>query len=132
MTAANHVLVVDDEEDLRGALADLLAKEGYAVSTAASGREAVSLAHGRPFDLVTMDLRMPGMGGVEALAELRRLHPHMPVLVLSGYTTPEDAAACLALGALEIIAKPFDFDQLLAAVGEAIRRGRREPAGASP
>lgn len=121
-----RILVVDDEEDVRHVIRDLLAAEGHEVTTAATGGEAVRLARTRRFDVVTMDLRMPGMSGRDALAELHRTDPELVSVVVSGYATPLDSAAVRQLGAYEIVAKPFDIDHLIRVVDSALaERGRR-------
>jgi len=125
MTTKGRVLVVDDEADLRDVIRGLLAAEGYEVSTAASGVEALRLLGAHPFDVVTMDLRMPGMSGRDTLAELRRIAPDLVSVVVSGYSTPEDDAAVRALGAYDVIAKPFDIDRLVTTVAGAMGEARR-------
>lgn len=120
-----RILVVDDEEDVRHVIRDLLAAEGHEVTTAASGDEAVRLSRKRRFDVVTMDLRMPGMSGRDALAELHRSDPDLVSVVVSGYATPMDAALVRSLGAHDVIAKPFDIDRLIRAVDSALAERTR-------
>jgi CheY-like chemotaxis protein len=119
-----RILVVDDEPDVREMLRVVLSTEGYEVVAVEGGLEALSAAHGSRFDLVTMDLRMPEMGGREVLGQLRALDPDIPVLVVSGFTTPEESAACLALGAVAVVRKPLDLVRLLALVEHALARRR--------
>lgn len=115
-----HILVVDDEKDVREGLASLLVMEGYEVTTAENGAAAIERAKLRRFDLILTDLRMPGMSGVETLTGLKQLHPDVPVLVVTGYASDETAERCMREGAYGYVMKPFDLDQLLRLIPEAI------------
>jgi two-component system response regulator HydG len=119
-----RILVVDDEPDVREMMCTLLAAEGYEVVAVEGGLQALSAAQRTRFDLVTMDLRMPGMGGREALSRLRALDPAIQVLVVSGYATPEESEACMALGAYAVVRKPLDILRLLVLVEHALARRR--------
>jgi CheY-like chemotaxis protein len=119
-----RILVVDDEPDVREMMCAVLADEGYQVVAVEGGLQALLAAQRTRFDLATMDLRMPGMGGREALRELRALDPEIQVLVVSGYATPEESEACMALGAYAVVRKPVDLDRLLALVEHALARRR--------
>lgn len=119
-----HILVVDDEHDVREGLGKLLEMEGYDVTTAENGLVAVERAKLQRFDLVLTDLRMPGMDGVETLMELKRLHPGMPVIVVTAYASDETAARCEHEGAYGYVMKPFDLDELLQVIEEAVPTGR--------
>ncbi|MGZ5967565.1 MAG: response regulator [Polyangiales bacterium] len=118
--AGRSVLVVDDEQDLREVIGDLLDAEGYDVTTAASGDEALRLARARHFDVVTRDLRMPGLSGRDTIAALRRIDPRTVPIVVSGYATPEDTKACRVLGAFDVLPKPFDIERLISVIGDAM------------
>ncbi|MBI2387988.1 MAG: response regulator [Deltaproteobacteria bacterium] len=122
--SCGRVLVVDDEEDLRQVIGDLLDAEGYDVTTVGSGDEALRLARSNHYDVVTMDLRMPGLSGRDTLAALRHIDPATVPIVVSGYATPDDATAVRELGAYEVLSKPFDVDQLVAVVGGAMSAHR--------
>jgi DNA-binding response OmpR family regulator len=119
-TERPRILVIDDEPDLCETLEMVLSEAGYAVTTAASGDAAVELAKRESFDLVMTDLRMPGLGGVETVAALKRLHPAMAVLVVSGYASDEARRRCREEGVTWIIHKPFDLDELLDVVRAAL------------
>ncbi|WP_437747323.1 response regulator [Sorangium sp. So ce1504] len=116
-----RVLVIDDEPAIREALDTVLSFEGYDVATAATGEAAVEQVKGEPFDLVITDLRMPGMGGDETLAALKRLHPNLPVIVVTAHASDAAAARCSKEGALWIVRKPVDLDDLLRLVRAAVR-----------
>ena len=84
---SKKILVVDDEENLRHLLSDELSEDGYAVTTVGSGEAALeALAKGGPFDLVTLDIKMPGMGGIAALRSIRENTPAVPIIVLTAYS----------------------------------------------
>jgi DNA-binding NtrC family response regulator len=115
-----RILVVDDELDVRQGLAKLLELEGYQVTTAENGTVALERAKAAEFDLVLTDLRMPGLSGVETLIGLKRLHPELKVIVVTGFASDATAANCLREGAFDIVAKPFDLNQLLSLIEKAV------------
>jgi DNA-binding NtrC family response regulator len=129
MTESRRVLVVDDEADLRHVVQEILGAEGYDVTTAASGSEALRLMRANHFDVVTMDLRMPGLSGRDTLAMMRDVAPDAVPVVISGFLTPDDTNAVRMLGAHAVLAKPFDIDGLTATVAEAMEKAR---ASSSP
>jgi two-component system response regulator AtoC len=112
----NHILVVDDEPAMRAGMARVLASEGYQVFTAGSGAEALGMMASRPVSLAILDLKMPGMDGVELLKTIGRDHPGTRVIMVTGYPDVEAAVACIKLGALDYLVKPLsagDFEALL-------------------
>jgi CheY-like chemotaxis protein len=125
--SAARALVVDDEEDVREMLAMALQMDGYAVTAVGDGAAAVRTAQSSPFEVVTLDLRMPGMGGVETLTRLKSTAPQLPVIIVSGYVGSAEMRTCLDLGAFAVVRKPFDLNELL----ELLRRAR-EPADRPP
>lgn len=116
-----RVLLVDDEEDLRETLADLLAHVGYRVTTADSGVSAVAAARTHGFDLLLTDLRMPGMDGAETITAIKAIDPAIRVIVVTGYSSEEVAADCRRRGADEIVPKPFDIEELLRVMERVVR-----------
>jgi two-component system response regulator PilR (NtrC family) len=116
--------VIDDEEDIRETMEMLLSSVGYTVSTAESGHAAVECAQREDFDLVITDLRMPGLSGVDTVAALRRIHPGLMVIVVSGYVSDECALRCREEGAFRIVNKPFHIKDLLDAISVALHEGR--------
>ncbi|MEK8022541.1 MAG: response regulator [Candidatus Hydrogenedentota bacterium] len=127
-----RALVVDDEAPMRAALARLLGARGFDVDTAATGEEAIALAEPGRFDLVILDLWMPGMNGLETLVQFRRIDSWVPVIAISAMGTDSTAEACRAAGATGFLPKPFtaeDIEQLVAnadagqAVQEAVAAG---------
>ncbi len=121
-----RILIVDDHENNRLLLHDILSLAGHEVAMAASGAAALETLHEHSFDLVLLDLLMPGMNGLEVLLALRRRTAvaDLPVLVLSGIDPAEMTAQCLAAGAQDFIRKPFDTAILRARVAAALERKR--------
>ena len=121
------ILIVDDSRTNRDVLARRLAEQGYLVALAADGREALDMIAGRSFDLVLLDIIMPGLSGLDVLAEIRgdRQNADLPVVMVTGRSDAEAAVRALAGGADDHIAKPFTFDVLFARVARVLDRGRR-------
>lgn len=107
------MLVVDDESDVRETVADLLANAGYEVLTAGDGAAAIRSVVTRALDVVLLDIEMPTLGGIQALATIRAIAPQVRVVMLSGVTDEDVARRALAFGAFDYIAKPFDTARLL-------------------
>ena len=129
----DHILVVDDEPDITALVAYHLAKQGFRVSTAANGVEAVKLAHDERPDLVVLDLMLPGRSGFEVLEELRR-RPEtasVGVILLTACNDKSDRMRGLALGADDYIAKPFAPEELVLRVSAVLRRLRAPSVGSS-
>jgi len=110
------ILVVDDEPDLRDALEFLLRREGYSVTQASSAAQALAEIQRSPFDLVISDILMPEMHGIELLKRIKQSDDGIPVLMITGQSTIQDAVEAIKLGAEDYIAKPFDNAVLLSAV----------------
>ncbi len=120
----SSILLVDDDAQLRRSFERLLQEEAYEVHTAATGEAAIeSVAAGTP-DLVIMDVRMPGMGGLEAFREIRKLEPRLPVIVMTAFGTVDTAIEATKLGAFEYISKPFEIPDVLGLIDQAIEAGR--------
>jgi signal transduction histidine kinase/ActR/RegA family two-component response regulator len=120
---SGHVLVVDDEPVVRSLVERVLQRAGYSVVVAADGQiglDMLARERGR-FDLVLLDMAMPRMAGAEMFRFVRAAYPELPVVLMSGYSSPEDIAPLLAGGALDLVEKPFLPDRLLEAVGAAIQ-----------
>lgn len=127
MKAPRKLLVVDDEYSIRVILAEFLKAEGYHVTMAADGDEAIQLARRLCFDLVITDMRMPGRDGVETILTLRAEHPKLRIVAMSGAAAHAPGSFLpLAgkLGAARTLAKPFCRKELLEAVEEETTRSR--------
>ncbi|MFQ5764558.1 MAG: PAS domain S-box protein [Rhodospirillales bacterium] len=116
-----RVLVVDDEEMIAEELAEYLQPNGYDVATAGSGLEALELHRSRPADIVITDLFMPEMNGNELIRRLRRSHPDLPIVVVTGHTTFGDEKKSIAGGASVVLKKPIDLPELLGTLGNMVR-----------
>jgi CheY-like chemotaxis protein len=126
----NHhrILVVDDEQEIRQLFMDILVPKGYEVVAAASGQEALERARRDQFDLVFLDIKMPGMNGVEAFEALRGLHPDAHYVMITGYAGSDLVDKSLAEGALLCLNKPFGVADILDLVRSLEQQAA--PAGA--
>ncbi|MCX7794737.1 MAG: sigma-54 dependent transcriptional regulator [Thermodesulfovibrionales bacterium] len=104
---SGKILVVDDEKDILRALEFILSREGYTVTTATNGQEAMELLKNEEYDLVLTDLRMPGMDGMEVLEKSLQLRPSTAVIIMTAYATVESAVQAMRMGASDYIVKPF-------------------------
>jgi two-component system response regulator HydG len=117
-----HILVVDDEPTARSGLSRLLGDEGYTVSTAGDGNEALSRVDERPADVVVTDLRMPGMDGMGLLEALRERGHKVPVIVVTAYGDVTSAVEAMRKGAEDYLTKPIDFEALTLAIDRTLAR----------
>jgi two-component system nitrogen regulation response regulator NtrX len=129
--AGEHILVVDDEPAIQTALRGVLEDEGYRVSTVGSGTEALRLAAEDGPDVVFLDIWMPKKDGLETLADLKRVRPEAPVIVISGHGTIETAVKATRLGAYDFIEKPLSLEKTLVTVTRALEHTRLERENAS-
>jgi two-component system, OmpR family, alkaline phosphatase synthesis response regulator PhoP len=127
-----RILVVEDDRALRQALAFNLSREGYEVSIAVDGEQALGLARREPADLILLDVMLPGMSGTELLRVLRGEGIQTPVIVLSAKGAEVDRVVGLKLGADDYVAKPFSRPELLARIEAVLRRGGRSTDGERP
>src|SRR5262245_16538707 len=123
----SRVLIVEDERKILNGLARGLQAAGYETLTAATGPEGYRLALAEPIDCIVLDLMLPGRGGLEVLADLRRAGKTVPVLVLTARDTVEDRVTGLDVGADDYLVKPFALAELLARLRVMLRRERPEP-----
>lgn len=119
-----RILLVEDEAKVAGALQEGLEGEGYSVALARNGEEGFFLASSQAFDLLLLDLMLPGRGGLEILAALRAREVATPVLVLTARDGIEDRVLGLDSGADDYLIKPFAFAEVLARIRALLRRGR--------
>src|SRR5580692_8009633 len=117
-----RVLLVDDESAIRRALRAPFVELGFQVAEACRGEEALHLLRAATFDIVLLDVNMPGLGGIETLRRIRNFAPRLPVLMLTVRDKVEEKVEALDLGADDYVTKPFSTRELIARVRAAIRR----------
>ncbi len=117
----NKILVVDDQKTVCYSLQRFLESEGYNVFTAVSGEEALKIVNDEMPALVIMDVRMPEMDGIEVLKKIKESHPDVQVIMMTAFSTTEKAIQAIKLGAYDYLIKPFDNDELLIRVRDAIK-----------
>jgi len=118
------ILIVDDESHIRESAVRLLQRKGYETEGAESGTEALEKIARKSFDLLLLDIRMPGMSGLELLRQIKEIDPEAMALFLTGYGTVENTIEALELGALGFVRKPIPVDELANVIDDALARGR--------
>jgi DNA-binding response OmpR family regulator len=121
------ILIVDDDDPLRLSLSLILERENYRVETAANGEAALECLQSHEYDLIFLDLNMPGMNGIELLVMIHQQFPHMPVLILTAYAALESAIQAVRLGARDYLIKPVEPVEILTRVAEILAE-REQPA----
>src|SRR5438270_395537 len=132
MTQSRHggrqmarILIVDDQEMMRDSLATTLVREGHEVVAAGDGQAAVTrLSNGTRFDLLITDLKMPRMTGIELLADVKKLRPELPVVLMTAFATVQTAVEAMRLGAYDYIQKPFDGEEIKLLVDRTLEHNR--------
>jgi DNA-binding response OmpR family regulator len=119
MSNPMKVLLVDDEEEFVSTLAERLEIRGFVTEVATSGDTALSAVQDKNFDIVVLDLMMPGLGGIEVMEKIKSMHPDMPVILLTGHGSAKEGMEGLEMGAFDYLMKPLDIDELILKIGEA-------------
>ncbi len=117
----NSILVVDDEAEMRAAIKEALGRRGYPVDTAEDGSEAVRKISTASYSMVISDMKMPGLGGMEVLKEVKKASAHIPVLLITAFGTIEKAVEAVKEGAVDFILKPFSLESLEETVEKALK-----------
>jgi putative two-component system response regulator len=117
-----RILVVDDENALRNALVRFLSNQGFSVSAAGTGQEAIDLVGRESFEVMLLDIRMPGMSGIDVVPEVLHQDPDLAILMLSALTDATSAAICMQRGAIDYLTKPIELNDLSKAIARALRR----------
>jgi len=117
-----RILLVDDEETLLEFLSKRLLKQGYTVKAALSGEVALNVAEEEPIDVAVVDLKMPGMDGVETQERLKEIQPLLQCIVLTGHGSIQSALESGQQEAFQYLLKPVDYDQLVAAIKDAYKK----------
>jgi len=115
-----RILIVDDEAAARMLISDVLTDEGYIPLRAENGRQALEAVKRQAPDLVLLDLRLPDINGIEVLEGIRRIHPQLPVILVSAYGDVSSAVRAVKLGAYDFLEKPLDADRLVVTVRNAL------------
>ena len=119
-----NILIVDDDAQLRRSFKKLLSFEGYTIVTASSGEEALDLVKQESPDLAILDVRLPGMSGLEAFEAIHEIAPKLPVIIMTAYGTTDIAITATQLGAYDYVVKPFEIPDILTLIHEALEVGR--------
>src|SRR5687767_14731624 len=127
MNPERTILIVDDEDRLRLSLSYMLQKEKYRVEAATNAEEALGCLRSHEYDLMFLDLNMPGMSGIDLLVEVHKRYPHMPVLILTAHAALESAIQAVRLGARDYLVKPVEPVEILTRVAEILAE-REQPA----
>jgi DNA-binding response OmpR family regulator len=120
----HDILVVDDDQELRENICEILSDAGFTVTPAASGEAALDCLEQQTFDVVLLDLIMPGMDGKEVLPLIKRQSPSVRVIMITAFATIENAVSAMRKGADDYLTKPFKVDELLTAVRRCLEEAR--------
>ncbi len=119
-----NILVVDDDTGVRTVFSSILRKEGYRVTAVKNGYEAIKVIDKESFDLALVDLRMPGLDGIQVLERIRSRRPQTRVIIYSAYGLVEDAVEAMRKGATDYLNKPFSPNELELNVKKALEKSR--------
>jgi len=122
MTNSFNILIIDDEEVMRDSLSQVFSRRGHSVRLADSGRAGLKLLSGEAFDLVVLDLKMPGIPGMEVLRRIRKLYPETVVIIITGHGTMASAVEAMKAGAYDFLPKPFTPDELTSILDRALEK----------
>jgi DNA-binding NtrC family response regulator len=125
-SAAGSILVIDDEGGIRESLEVLLSLEGYSVKTAPDGEQGLRMLEMESFDLVLLDLALPGQSGLDLLPQIKERQPETPVIMITAYGTVENVVEAIRAGAENFVQKPWDNEKLLADIRSAVARYKAE------
>ncbi|MDX1482684.1 MAG: response regulator transcription factor [Woeseiaceae bacterium] len=123
-----HILVVEDEPAIREGLTDVLVYHGYSVDVAADGREGLAKAQSGKFDLLLLDIMLPGIDGYEICERVRAVDREQPIIMLTARSSDDDIIQGLKLGADDYVSKPFSIQQLVLRIEAVLRRSLPQPA----
>jgi DNA-binding response OmpR family regulator len=129
VSAVMRILVIEDEPRILGFLARGLEAEGFAVDAARDGTEGLTRARGDNYDLVLLDLLLPGLDGLSVLHQLSRARPELPVVIVSARSDLPTKLRGFGLGAADYISKPFSFDELMARIRVQLRKAHHSEDG---
>ena len=124
MSSNEKILVVDDLKDMRVLLANILKEEGYKITVADGGLSAVELFRKKLSDAVVMDIKMPGMDGIEAMKRMKKIAPTVPIILMTAHGDINSAVHAVKLGAYDYISKPFDNKKIIITLNNALNELR--------
>jgi two-component system OmpR family response regulator len=122
---ALHVLIVDDETELVSALKERLALRGFVTEGVTTGQDALDFLDAEPCDVVLLDVKMPGLGGLEVIRRIKHRHPHLEVILLTGHGSEQSVEEGMSLGAFDYLMKPVKIDNLVNIISAAGSRAGR-------
>lgn len=117
----DKIMIVDDDKDMQFVLSGLMSSEGYEAITSCDGRKALKEIRMHLPDLVMLDVKLPGMNGMEILEEIKEVDKYLPVMIFTAYEDVKDAVRCMKLGAFDYVTKPFDNEELLISIKKALQ-----------
>jgi len=117
-----RLLLVDDEDDFRQTVAKRLMKRGMEACQAASGKECLDILANDPVDVVVLDVKMPGMDGIETLHQIKKNHPDTEVIMLTGHATTQDGVEGIKSGAFDYLSKPIELEHLVSKIRQAVQK----------
>jgi DNA-binding NtrC family response regulator len=130
MRSKRSILIVDDELGVRESLRMIL-KSYYDIYTAPDGEAALNIIKERKIHLITLDLNMPKLSGIETLREIRKIDREVPVIIITGYGTQKDEEEALLYGVRDFISKPFNASEIITVIKEMLGNGIEEKRGES-
>ncbi len=116
-----NVLVVDDIKSIRQTLSGMLGDEGYNVVLAENGYQAIEAANQTPFDFIFMDIKMPGINGVQTFREIKKINPEAVVIMMTAYSVEYLVREAMGEGAYGVVYKPFDIEKIVGMIDSALR-----------
>jgi DNA-binding NtrC family response regulator len=130
----SNILIIDDDDQLRKSFNKLLTDEGYRPKCAASGEAGLKIVQQEVLDLVILDMRLPGMNGLETFQAIHEMEPKLPVIIMTAFGTTETAIEATKMGAFDYILKPFDIPEMLVVIKQALEASRfmRSPVDMDP
>jgi DNA-binding NtrC family response regulator len=126
MGGTARILIVDDDENIRKALATILEEEGYKIDSAETAKQAIEKTNKNFYNLALIDIRLPDMEGVELLTKIKETTPRMRKVIITGYPTLQNAIEAVNKGADAYIVKPFDIDEILKTIREQLKKQEEE------
>jgi DNA-binding NtrC family response regulator len=132
MTIRGRILAIDDESNIRRLLADELEQEGFRVATAATGEQGLALVEKERFDLALVDLKLPGMSGIDVIRRIRRMQSPVDAIVITGHGDIDMAIQSMKMGALDFVLKPFKLSSLITLIDQVVSQKRGLEQNGSP